>query len=277
MPQLRRVVIIDDEPLSLRRLELGLADRPGVALVGSASDGRRGLVLIQRLNPDIVFLDIQMPQQTGLEMLARVPPERRPALVFVTAHSEFGLNAFELEAVDYLLKPFSAERLEEALSRALRRCDDRDLARRNAELERRLEDLQARGPSTERPGHLQELWVGSLEGERRIRVEDIEWVSAERDYVRIHTAQRNYLHRTPLKELLASLDPEAFLQVRRSAFVQIAAVVRAGRDEAGRLWIATSTSGPIRIGRNHAKTVRERLFGNRPGLAEDGSDYSEEL
>ena len=274
MHTLRRIVVIDDEPLSIRRMEIGLAGRAGVALVGTAADGRRGLALIQRLEPDIVFLDIQMPHLTGMELVARLPADKRPAFVFITAHREFSLDAFELEAVDYLLKPFAAERLEEALARALRRCDDRDLARRNAELEHRLEAAQGgRGAEAEEPSRLRALWVASLDGERRLRAEDIEWVAAERDYVRIHTGERNYLHRTPLKDLLASLDPEAFLQVRRSAFVRVAAVVRAGRDSSGRLWVATSASGPIHVGRSHARVVRERLFGERSGPepGEDGS------
>lgn len=269
MNVLRRIVVIDDEPLSIRRMEIGLADKAGVALVGTAADGRRGLALIQRLDPDIVFLDIQMPHLSGIELLARVPADKRPAFVFITAHREFSLDAFELEAVDYLLKPFTAERLDEALARAIRRCDDRDLAQSNAELKRRLEAAQAaqapRGPGASEGGRLTELWVSVPEGERRVRVDEIKWVSAERDYVRIHTGERSYLHRTPLKELLASLDPDEFLQVRRSAFVRISAVVRAGRDASGRLWVATSLSEPIPVGRSHARAVRERLFGDRGG------------
>lgn len=278
MPNLRRIVVIDDEPLSIRRMEIGLAGRTGVALVGTAADGRRGLAVIQRLEPDIVFLDIQMPHLSGLELMARLPGDKRPAFVFITAHREFSLDAFELEAVDYLLKPFTAERLDEALARALRRCDDRDLAQRNAELQRRLEAAEdahehAHAPEPEGAARVRALWVASLDGERRLRAEDIEWVAAERDYVRIHTAERNYLHRTPLKDLLASLDPESFLQVRRSAFVRVTAVVRAGRDSSGRLWVATSVSGPIRVGRSHARVVRERLFGERGG-AEPGEGGS---
>jgi DNA-binding LytR/AlgR family response regulator len=269
MDTLRRIVVIDDEPLSIRRMEIGLAGKPAIALVGTAGDGRRGLALIQRVEPDIVFLDIQMPHLNGLELLAKLAPEKRPAFVFITAHREFSLDAFELEAVDYLLKPFTAERLDEALARAMRRCDDRDLARRNAELQRKLEAAQAgRAPEPEpaaAAGRVSELWVSCHEGERRLRVDEIEWVGAERDYVRIHTATRNFLHRTPLKELLASLDPQAFLQVRRSAFVRMSAVVRAGRDPSGRLWVATSASEPIPVGRSHARAVRERLFGERGG------------
>ena len=268
MTPIRRVVVVDDEPLSIRRMEIGLADQAGVALVGTAGDGRRGLALIQRLEPDIVFLDIRMPHLNGTELLARLPAGKRPVFVFITAHREFSLDAFELEAVDYLLKPFTAERLQEALGRALRRCDERELVRRNAELQARLEAAQAAAARMEPGAHVSELWVACLDGERRLRAEDIAWVSAERDYVRIHTAERSYLHRTPLKELLASLDPEAFLQVRRSAFVRVAAVVRAGRDPEGRLWIATSASGPIRVGRSHARAVRERLFGDRAGSPE---------
>lgn len=268
MTVLRRVVVIDDEPLSIRRMEIGLVDKAGIALVGTAGDGRRGLALIQRLEPDIVFLDIQMPHLSGVELLARVPVDKRPAFVFITAHREFSLDAFELDAVDYLLKPFTAERLDEALARALRRCDDRDLARRNAELTQRLEAVQA-GRQPEAPaaedGRLVELWVSVPDGEQRLRVDEIKWVSAERDYVRIHTGERSYLHRTPLKELLASLGPDDFLQVRRSAFVRVSAVVRAGRDSAGQLWVATSVSDPIRVGRSHARAVRERLFGERGG------------
>jgi DNA-binding LytR/AlgR family response regulator len=273
MDTLRRIVVVDDEPLSIRRMEIGLAGKPAVALVGSAGDGRRGLALIQRVEPDIVFLDIQMPHLNGLELLARVPAEKRPAFVFITAHREFSLDAFELEAVDYLLKPFTAERLDEALARAVRRCDDRDLARRNAELQQRLEAVQAEraAPAAPPGGRVNELWVSCHDGERRLKVDEIEWVGAERDYVRIHTAQRNYLHRTPLKELLATLDPSAFLQVRRSAFVRVSAVVRAGRDPSGRLWVATSASAPIPVGRSHARAVRERLFGDRAAGDTEGS------
>ena len=277
MHTLRRIVVIDDEPLSIRRMEIGLAGRTGVALVGTAADGRRGLALIQRLEPDVVFLDIQMPHLSGMELVARLPAEKRPAFVFITAHREFSLDAFELEAVDYLLKPFTAERLEEALARGLRRCDDRDLARRNVELQARLEAAQdGHGLEAEGAPRVRALWVASLDGERRLRAEDIEWVAAERDYVRIYTAERNYLHRTPLKDLLASLDPESFLQVRRSAFVRITAVVRAGRDSSGRLWVATSVSGPIRVGRSHGRVVRERLFGERAGPEPDDGGSADE-
>lgn len=256
----RRVIVVDDEPLSIRRMEIGLADKPEIALVGVAGDGLRGLALIEAERPDIVFLDIQMPHLSGLEVLAKVAPEDRPAFIFISAHREFGVEAFDLDAADYLLKPFTAERLDEALARALRRCDVRDLAREAAR-------SRAHGaPAAAASPWLSELWVTTKDGERRLRVQEIEWVGAERDYVRIHTAERNYLHRMALKDLLAALDPGAFLQVRRSAFVRVEAVVRAGRDGAGALWVATRDGDPIPVGRSRSRLVRQRLMeaGLRP-------------
>lgn len=200
-----RVLTVDDEPAALERLEVLLSQIAGVDLVGSASDGESAIKAITDLQPDLVLLDIQMPDLNGLTVAAMLPMERRPEIVFVTAFEIFASDAFEVEALDYLLKPVRFDRLRQAIERAKRR-----------------QELGQREPLPERDARA--LWVQTRTGSVRVALSDIEWIEAAKDYVLLHTPTRSYLHRSTMAALEGDLDGAGLLRVHRSAFVRTSRV-----------------------------------------------------
>jgi len=237
-----RVLIADDEPLAAERLQLLLARAEGAQLVGTASDGDSATSLSAALQPDVLLLDIAMPGLDGIgvaKALAGQSPS--PAVVFVTAFDQFAVAAFEVEAVDYLMKPVEPTRLQRALGRG------RDY----------LERRETR--PTERPAlspHLQEFWASDLTGLVRIAARDIDRVSAERDYMRLHVARRSWLIHHSMAALEEGLDPELFVRLHRSAIVRKDFITGFTRNPSGR-WIARLADGSEQpVGRLYSDRVR---------------------
>jgi len=229
-----KVLIVDDEPLAVERLTMLCAGLGGIAVIGSARDGEAALDMLDRTAPDLLLLDIAMPRMDGVS-LARILERRtpRPAVIFVTAYDHHAVDAFDVAAVDYLLKPVAAERLERAIARV--RDARRDAARP--------------------PGEPDQLWVPHRSEMIRIRVADIDRVEAERDYMRLHVGARSYLIHMTIAELEQRLDPTAFLRVHRSAIVRTDRIARVGKDDMGN-WFAELADGHrLRVGR----TYRARL------------------
>lgn len=195
-----RIVIVDDEPAALERLEAMLAQVPEAEVVGSAADGESALDLIRKLRPDLVMLDIQMPDLNGLTVASRLPVNERPEIVFITAFELYAADAFEVEALDYLLKPVRFDRLRQTVERALRR---KALVR--------ADDVVAAGRA---------VWVQTRTGAVRVPVATIEWIEAAKDYVLLHTATRSYLHRATMASLEVELADSGLVRVHRSAFVR---------------------------------------------------------
>jgi two-component system response regulator AlgR len=240
-------IIADDEPLALRRLEIGLARLPDIEIVGAARDGNEASALIGALSPDIVILDIEMTGANGLRVCETIPPALRPAVVFVTAHKDFALDAFDLGVTDYLLKPFALSRLDEAIARCRAHCDRTD-----------FEPTAQNGKDDAR--WLQALWCLDRGRRLRVAVSDILWIGGERDYARLHTSKSTYLWRGALGSLGAGLDPSLFVRVHRSAIVRIAAIdeFRVARSGGLQLSIAGSR---VPVSRQHAAALRTRLSG----------------
>jgi two-component system LytT family response regulator len=195
-----RVLIVDDEPAALERLDALLRQVGGVEVVAQAQDGESALAAIDKFRPDLVLLDIQMPDLSGLAVGARLPPDHRPEIVFVTAFEMFAADAFELEAVDYLLKPVRFDRLRQAIDRTRRR--------------------RGAGASAGPIADGQAIWVQTRTGSVRVPVSDIEWIEAAKDYVLLHTPTRSYLHRSTMAALEAQVEGSGLLRVHRSAFVR---------------------------------------------------------
>ncbi|HEV8629462.1 MAG TPA: LytTR family DNA-binding domain-containing protein [Thermoanaerobaculia bacterium] len=224
-----RTLIVDDERLARQKLRTLLQRHSDVELVGECADGEAALADIERLRPDLVFLDIRMPGRSGLEVVRVLQGGAPPHVVFVTAHGDHAVEAFELEAVDYLLKPFDRSRLERALQRARRRLAepagsvDR-LAALLARLEARLEEGDL-APAPAPPAAataplLPERLAVRLDGRTLlVPTEDLDWVEAVGNYVRLHTRGGRYLHRETLTGLEGRLDPTAFLRIHRGALV----------------------------------------------------------
>jgi two-component system LytT family response regulator len=210
-----RTLIVEDEPHARHYLRELLASEPEVAIVGQAASGAEGADLIRKVSPDLVFLDIQMPDLTGFDLIAEIGVEKMPAFVFVTAYSEFAVRAFEVEAVDYLCKPFDRDRLAASLERAMRR-----LQLRNTEV---AENGLGALPGKTDPW-LSRIPIKVKNGIIFVPVDGILWIEAADKYVELHTAERNYLARQTIQSLDESLDPKQFVRIHRSTIVRKAAV-----------------------------------------------------
>lgn len=205
-----RVLIVDDEPIARRGVRRLLESEPDVEIVGEAASGRAAVEAIASLKPDLVFLDIQMPEMDGLEVVATVTPEKMPAVVFVTAYDKYALDAFDLNAADYVLKPVDPERFGRALARA------RERKTRGPDVtEQLLRVLSAARPQRER------LVVRSAGKIQFVNIDDIDWITAEDNYVRIYAAGKTYLMRETVGGLEERLDPSRFVRIRRSTIVRI--------------------------------------------------------
>ena len=250
-----RVLIVDDEPLARRRLEILLREQPDVELVGAAADGIAARKMIAERGPDVVLLDIKMPGLTGLEVLDALGPEA-PIVIFVTAFDRFALDAFDRAAFDYLLKPVEPARLAASLARARETLAERAAAERVGELEEILRNLRS-GPSpNSAAGDFdREIWIQERGGRTSVPVAAIDWVAAERDYVRIHTHARSFLIRQSIGALAERLDPAVFVRVHRSSLVRRDRIVRI-RHAGGRGAVILATGVEIAVSRRHMGALK---------------------
>jgi DNA-binding LytR/AlgR family response regulator len=251
-----RVLIVDDEPLARRRLEILLREQPDVELVGAASDGITARKLIAERGPDVVLLDIKMPGQTGLEVLDALGPDA-PIVIFVTAFDRFALDAFDRAAFDYLLKPVEPVRLAASLARARETLAERAAAMRVGELEEILRNLRSGPAPSAAPGgdFDREIWIQERGGRTSVPVAAIDWVAAERDYVRIHTNARSFLIRQSIGALAERLDPAVFVRVHRSSLVRRDRIVRI-RHAGGRGAVILTTGAEIAVSRRHMGALK---------------------
>jgi two-component system LytT family response regulator len=210
-----RAVIVDDEPLARRRIRSLLVKAEGVELVAECANGREAIQAIEASPPDLLFLDIQMPEVDGFDVLRAIGAGHVPVVIFVTAYDQFALRAFEAHALDYLLKPFDDERFEAALQRARERIRQQQ----GGDLDRRLRALlqEVRGER----GYLRRLVVPTGPRSVFVRTEEIDWIEAERNYIRLHVGGRAHLLRENLGHIESALDPAAFCRIHRSIIVNV--------------------------------------------------------
>lgn len=229
-----RTLIVDDEVLSRRGVEIRLRDETDFEIIAQCANGREALAAVQQLKPDLVFLDIQMPGMSGFEVLAHLPQESMPLVVFVTAYDQYAVAAFEEGAVDYVMKPLSAARLATACGRVKKR-----LTTAPADLDRLL-GMLARHAARAQP-YLR--WINASQGTdvRLITVEEICYFQSDTKYTRAVTSSSESLIRRSLKELLEELDPSSFWQIHRSTVVNVNAIAGVSRDFAGRLFVKLKT------------------------------------
>jgi two-component system LytT family response regulator len=212
-----RVLVVDDEPLARERLRKLLEKEPETELVGECADGASAVEAIRSLAPDLVFLDVQMPELDGFGVLAQLGSDKMPAVVFTTAHDQFALKAFEIHAVDYLLKPFGKERFQVALHRAIgqvRRVHAGDLSQR-------LTALLASVQSEPKSKYAARIAVKSSGRVVFVKVDDIDWVEAADNYVSLHAGHEEHLHRETMAALEAQLPPAKFMRISRSTIVNV--------------------------------------------------------
>jgi two-component system, LytTR family, response regulator len=210
-----RTLIVDDEPLGRERIRALLARDPEIEVVEECPDGRRAVAAIERSRPDLVFLDVQMPEMDGFAVLEAIAGDHMPAIIFVTAYDRYAVQAFEVHALDYLLKSFDRDRFSAALERAKEEIHRSKTGVLNERLAGLLEDLQAKQK------RLTRLVVKSGGRIVFLRVEEIDWVEAADNYVRIHAGRESHLIRETLQSLEGRLNPEQFLRIHRHTLVNV--------------------------------------------------------
>lgn len=255
-----RVLAVDDEPLALRRLQLVLADMDETEIVGTATGCTDAVRKIIERSPEVVLLDIKMRDGTGFDVLDRLPDDKVPAVIFVTAFNDYAIRAFDISAVDYVLKPVDFERLRQAIAKARDRLAARDAEDRVAELRQLVASLRDRNEDSTPRRFETELWVKSHTGRFvRVPIEAIDWVSAEADYVRLNVGERSYLMRESIAGLQQKLDPDAFIRIHRSTLVRVDCLAEVGRNALG-VAEAILTSGlKLRVGRVYYRALRQRM------------------
>ena len=251
-----RIIIVDDEPLARDNLRLALADIGGLEIVAECADGDAAIAAIRELRPHLVFLDIQMPGRDGFDVIQEIGVANMPEVVFVTAFDENALQAFEVQALDYLLKPIDDDRLREAVRRA-RDTIGGNAGAQTGQLTELLSDIRG-GRSGGEP------WLSRFmirEGERAIplKVSEVDWIEADGNYVNLHTARDAYRLRVTLRTLAERLDPAHFARVHRSAIVNLDRVKEV-QPWFGGDYVAILLSGKqVRVSRTHAQRVLRPL------------------
>jgi len=241
-----RALIVDDEPPARKRLRHLLADEPRVEIAGEAGNGLDAVGLIEEKKPDLVFLDIQMPKMTGFEVLDALRG-KRPSVVFTTAYDQYAIKAFEVKALDYLLKPFDRERLHDAVDRAVQRRDER------SNVDDRIDELlrEMRGD------YLQRVLIRMNNRQFLIAISDVIRIEAAEKYVKLVTAKESFLHRESIQALEKKLDSREFVRVHRSHIIRLSEIKELAPWTRGELVILLKNGSRVPIGRSY----RENLMG----------------
>ena len=210
-----RTLIVDDEPLARARLRRFLAEHPEIEVIGECGNGKDAVEAIRKDAPDLVFLDIQMPEMTGFDAIGKLKRNEMPTVIFVTAYDQYALQAFEVHALDYLLKPFTRERLASAVERAKAQVKHRQRGELDERLESLLSDLR-----TERK-YLDRLVVKTVGRVYFLKTDEIDWIEAAGNYLKLHIGRDAHMIRETMNSIEAKLDPDKFLRIHRSTIVNI--------------------------------------------------------
>jgi two-component system, LytTR family, response regulator len=258
-----RVLVVDDEPLGCTRIVNLLKHEPGVEVVGTAEDGEAAVEAIRGTRPDLVFLDIQMPRKTGLDVVQEVGPAHMPVTIFVTAYDQFALRAFDLAAIDYLVKPFDNERFHEAFRRARRRLELEGVERVQGTIRALLGGLAtpepAPHPSPQPAPHLERIAVHMRGKTRVVPVADIEYITASGTYAELHVGRERHVVRQSLQALEEQLDPRLFLRIHRSAIVRLDLIDTLLRGPGGDYEVELRTGARLRVSRHRREELEMRI------------------
>jgi two-component system LytT family response regulator len=268
-----RAIVVDDEELARRGIELRLQAYPEVQIVRHCANGREALEAVMEEAPDLMFLDIQMPGLSGLDVLARLPHESLPIIIFVTAFDRYALDAFEAQALDYLLKPINDVRFAQALDRVRAQWQQRNALAQREQLMRLLASTQGSGTFDEQTlrEHLQAdaprsqhaypqiLPIRDEAGTVRLDVTTIDWIDAAGDYMCVHADGRTYVLRETMKSLESILDPKVFQRVHRSTIVNVQRVRRLRPHTNGEYFLTLEDGQEIKLSRSYRDRVDQLL------------------
>jgi len=215
MDRIRTIVVDDEKPARMRLIEL-LQREADVEVAGTASDGREALDVLRRVKPDLLFLDVQMPQLDGFGVLEQLAPNEMPITILVTAYDKYAIQAFDAHAIDYLLKPFSDQRFDNAIKRARKYIASADVRGQGEELTAAAEERRS---VNARSGFLERLVLKSNGSITFLDVDDVDWIEAAGVYIYLHAGRQKHLYRSSVTQLLQRLNPRRFVRIHRSAAV----------------------------------------------------------
>lgn len=258
----RRVLIADDEALARERIRMLLSKHPEYEIVGETANGTDTVEAVLALDPDVVFLDIRMPGLSGIEVAQALDADdtAAPLIVFVTAHDEFALAAFDVSAADYLLKPVDRERFDRAIERIATRLQSERGAGLDPALRGLLEKLQTQRSYPTR------FLIRGTRGYYFVKAANVEWVDAQGNYVRLHADGRSHLIRTTMKAFERQLDPERYVRVHRSAIVAIDCIDRIESHQHGEYIITLRDGARLTSSRAHSERLRELMKSTDDGV-----------
>jgi len=262
-----RVLIVDDEPLARQRLEDLLQREAGVEIVGTADNGDAAIQAIRDWKPDLLFLDVQMPGKTGLDVVREIGPERMPATIFVTAYDQYALTAFEIAAVDYVVKPFDDERFEQAFRRARRMVELEEVGRLRSQL---LAVLQGPGGTMasaaappggdgRRTEYLERIAVETKGQVRVVPVKQIDYILASGPYAELYVGEKRYIIRERMQTLEERLDPSRFFRIHRSAIVRLDLIETLLRNPGGDYGLQLKGGVRLKVSRSRFEELEKRM------------------
>ena len=273
-PRLVRVLVVDDELLGRQRVEDLLASDSTVEIVGTADNGDRAVEAIRTLKPDIVLLDVQMPGKTGIEVVHTIGADQMPVTIFVTAYDQHALKAFELAAIDYIVKPFDDERFEQAFGRARRLVELQEVDRLSGELLAVLQGGAVHSASTAstsavsepaivtevaRPAYLERIAVDMRGQVRVVPVKQIEYITASGPYAELHVADKRYVLRERMQTLEERLDPSKFFRIHRSAIVRLDLIESLLRNPGGDYGVQLKSGVRLKVSRNRFEELEKQM------------------
>jgi two-component system, LytTR family, response regulator len=249
-------LIVDDEPLARDRIKRFLRDEDGIRLIGECKNGVEAIDTIGREKPDLVFLDIQMPEKNGFDVIRSFDPKDLPTIIFVTAYDQYALQAFDVHALDYLLKPFNRERIKRAVARAREHLDHKRMGNIDERLNALIADIRS-----ERK-YLDRLVVKAVGRVFFLKIDEIDWIEAAGNYVKLHVGREAHMIRETMNGIESKLDPAKFLRIHRSTVVNIDRIKELHPMFSGDYAVILRNGTELALSRNYRERFTE-LFENQ--------------
>ena len=253
-----RTLIVDDEPLARRNLRLLLERDPQIEILDDCRNGREAVKAINSLSPDLIFLDIQMPEMDGFDVLERVGPEHIQAIIFVTAFDQYALKAFDVHALDYLLKPFDDERFARALERAKSQIAAQEINKLSGRLLSLLEERESKRKAA-KPDYLQRLMIKASSRVMLLKVDEIDFIEADGNYAKLHVGRKIHLLREKMNDLEGRLDPARFVRIHRSIIVNLDRIREMHPHFNGDYVVVLEDGQQLRLSRTRREQLEARL------------------
>jgi two-component system LytT family response regulator len=254
-----RVLIVDDEPLAREGVRMHLEKEQDIEIIGECANAKSAIEAIANLQPDLIFLDIKMPKQTGFDVVKTIGVDKMPMVIFLTAYDKYAIEAFQINATDYLLKPINPELFSKSVERARSEFKKEAITRRTKQLSALLDGLSEQTTDSKQANRNEKIVVRSHGHVHFLRPEDILWVEAEGDYISLHTTEKNHLIRETMRNMEKRLVDHGFQRIHRSIIVKLDAIVKLSSLDTGDYQVLVSNGDKLKLSRSYRDTLFEKL------------------